>query len=342
MDLLQSKLMAIFKLLLYIFCVVVSVEGSSQDKIDVVYTWVDGDDPAWQNSFYETINRYQKPKVIDAILPSRFRSHDELKYSLRSIWKFAPFVHHIYIVTANQVPKWLKPHPKITIVSHGDIFTSKKDLPTFNSQAIEANLHHIENLKDDYIYFNDDVFLGAPVSPRTFFSKSGMPKMFLASWVSPDGLILENDQAFEVSWKNTNALLNRIFGNKTRHALEHAPFAFKRSLQQTIEQRFHAQFKRVSSHKFRAPDDIVITAGFSQHYLHNFGLVKRAKIQCHVVGLKDNLAENRQNLAHIAKLRPTTFCLEDAMTAETIEQTTLIRAFLESYFPEAAPWEAAP
>ena len=35
---------------------------------------------------------------------SRYASRDELRYSLRSLHAFAPWVRHVYLVTADQVP----------------------------------------------------------------------------------------------------------------------------------------------------------------------------------------------------------------------------------------------
>ncbi len=309
------------------------------DKVDVVYTWVDGSDPNWSRAFQKTKYDYKKPVVKDAQGLDRFRNRDELKYSLRSIYRFAPFVNHIYIVTFSQRPSWLKEHPMISVVDHTEIFLDGKDLPTFNSQAIEANLHRIHGLSECYIYFNDDVFLGRPVSKRSFFSKSGKPKLFLAPWISPDGPVTYDDPAFVASWKNTNALLNRFFGARARFALEHAPFAFRRSLQKDVEACMPLLFKNVSSHKFRSPDDVVLTAGFSQYLLAHFRLVYPSKIDAIVVGLKDALEENRKALQIIKKKKPTTFCIEDAMTEETREQNELLEKFFEGYFPEKAPWE---
>lgn len=337
------------KTILAILFVLIQAQGYCQlrlepcskrvSKVDVVYTWVDGSDPIWQQNYALAKRARSHPKTKDAITKARFRNHDELKYSLRSIWKYAPFVNHIYIVTADQMPCWLKPHPKITVVAHREIFLNQQDLPTFNSQAIEANLHRIPNLSECYLYFNDDVFLGAPMKRQDFFSKSGKPKMFLASWIAPDGEVGPGDTSFEASWKNTNALLNRFFGNKSRYALAHAPFAFRISQQNAIEKAFSALFKEVSSHKFRSPDDILVTAGFSQHYLDAYKLVKRTKVKSEVIGLKDNIEHNRKKLSRIIKSRPTTFCLEDAMKRENPEQDVIIKHFLESYFPDPAPWE---
>lgn len=43
----------------------------------------------------------------------------ELRYSLRSLEKHAPWVQHVYIITNGQIPYWLNlDNPWVTIVTH--------------------------------------------------------------------------------------------------------------------------------------------------------------------------------------------------------------------------------
>ena len=146
-------------------------------RIDVVYTWVDGSDPEWQASLIDQLEQAGLPPVISK---RRFRSRDELRYSLRSLYSFAPWINHIYIVTCGQRPKWLKDNPKISFVHHKDIFLNPSHLPTFNSMAIECHLHRIPGLQERFLYFNDDVFLGKESLPDDFFSTEGKMKIFVS------------------------------------------------------------------------------------------------------------------------------------------------------------------
>ncbi len=78
----------------------------------------------------------------DARRPNRFTDFEQLRYSLRSVEKYAPWVRHIFLVTNGQIPHWLNlEHPKLTLVTHKEIFEDPDTLPTFSSPAIEANLH---------------------------------------------------------------------------------------------------------------------------------------------------------------------------------------------------------
>lgn len=53
------------------------------------------------------------------ISKNRFFDNDELKYSLRSLHQYAPWIRYIYIVTNGQIPRWLNlEHPKIRIITH--------------------------------------------------------------------------------------------------------------------------------------------------------------------------------------------------------------------------------
>ena len=115
----------------------------------------------------------------------RFADNEELRYSLRSLYKFAPWVRNIYILTNGQIPSWLNiDHPRIKVVSHAQVFQNKSHLPTFSSPAIESNIHNIQGLSKHFLYFNDDVLLGKAVFPEDFISSGGY-KIFLA-WNIPN------------------------------------------------------------------------------------------------------------------------------------------------------------
>jgi len=64
---------------------------------------------------------FQEDDADDATAANRYRDNDELKYSLRSLVKNAPWIRHVYLVTDNQVPSWLNiksNHITVIIVHH--------------------------------------------------------------------------------------------------------------------------------------------------------------------------------------------------------------------------------
>ena len=56
----------------------------------------------------------------------------------------------------------------LVIVYHHQ-FMDYNCLPTFNSMAIEANLHRIEGLSEYFVYSNDDTFLSQPIAKHQLF-----------------------------------------------------------------------------------------------------------------------------------------------------------------------------
>ncbi|MFE9500585.1 stealth family protein [Streptomyces collinus] len=103
--------------------------------IDAVYTWVDGQDPAWLRRRAEVTGEAYHEEAANA---ARYISRDELRYSLRSLHQNAPWIRTICLVTDEQMPQWLDTSvPRLKVVSHENIFTNPELLPTFNSHAIE-------------------------------------------------------------------------------------------------------------------------------------------------------------------------------------------------------------
>lgn len=138
-------------------------------NIDFVIIWVDGNDLEWQKKR----NEYRTDVNVDASV-SRFRDWDNLQYWFRSAEYFTPWVNKIHFVTYGHLPKWLNTeHPKLNIVNHFD-YIPEEYLPTFSSHTIELNLHRIKELSDNFVYFNDDMFIIDKMTEQDFF-KNGLP-----------------------------------------------------------------------------------------------------------------------------------------------------------------------
>lgn len=164
--------------------------ANADKAIDAVITWVDGEDPAHQEKM-EQVLRGKSRKHIPGAAKTRFGNANELKYSVLSILRFAPFIRKIFIVTDNQDPNIgtliAKYFPErvndIQIVDHKEIFRGyEKHLPTFNSRAIEAMLWRIKNIADQFIFLSDDMFLIRPLTPEDLFVQ-GKPVM-RGTWLS--------------------------------------------------------------------------------------------------------------------------------------------------------------
>lgn len=130
--------------------------------------------------FIESLRKFDKNYD-----PARFDDKGELKYSLRSIEKYASWIRHIFIVTNGQIPHWLDlENDKLTIVTHEEL-TVDEILPTFSSVVIETFLHKIPNLSERFIYLNDDIFIGCEIFPDDFYLKSTGVNIFLG-WPIPE------------------------------------------------------------------------------------------------------------------------------------------------------------
>jgi len=313
----------------------------SHEPVDVVYTWVDGADPLWQETRAKEIEKEfgVQERGSDATAIKRFRNRDELKYSLRSIHQFAPWVRHIYIVTLNQKPSWLKEHPKITIVDHKDIFLDKSHLPTFNSMAIECHLHRISNLQEHYIYFNDDFFLGNIVTFSDFFTEDGKIQVFPSRTKIKKGMPTPEDNGFDAACKNTNQLLNELIGKKRRNKPSHTPHAFRKSVVSRIEKQFSEIFAAVSSHKFRSLNDYTITNGLIPYIAMHDGDAKKNFPEHKTVHFGKDIAHDKKKTQQLLDQRPQFFCIEDSSEEESLESLELLSSFFTSYFPTPAPWE---
>ena len=83
------------------------------EDVDAVYTWVDGSDPVFQ----AMRRQYAGPAAADQA--NRYRSNGEMRFSLRSLLRYAPWVRRVHILTNGQVPRWLEvSHPRIHLVTH--------------------------------------------------------------------------------------------------------------------------------------------------------------------------------------------------------------------------------
>lgn len=157
-----------------------TVEGVMLTVSKVFLTWT----YSW--SFVKKPSHQVYGEEDEVISANRFADNQELRYSLRSIEKFSPWIRNVYIVTNGQIPSWLNlDNPRVKIITHKDIFVNKSHLPTFSSPAIESHLHRIPGLSQKFIYMNDDVMFGDYVWPDDFYTHSKGQKIFL-TWSVPN------------------------------------------------------------------------------------------------------------------------------------------------------------
>lgn len=140
------------------------------NKIDFVVTWVNGADKEWQKKK----KKYSGKELKGMNSLTGYRDWGTLRYWFRGVEKFAPWVNKIYLVTDNQIPDWInQENSRLKIINHSD-FLPDDALPVFNSNAIESMIYKLPGLNEQFVYFNDDMFLINSVTKEDFF-KEGKP-----------------------------------------------------------------------------------------------------------------------------------------------------------------------
>ncbi len=308
--------------------------------IDVVYTWVDGEDPAWNAQRLAALGVPEAQRAQAAAThTARFRSHDELRYSLRSLEMFAPWVRRVHIVTAGQVPCWLDTdHPRLRLVDHREIFTDPDVLPVFNSHAIESQLHHIPGLAEQYLYLNDDVFFGRPVDPSLFFHGNGLAKFFMSSALMDAHGHQPDDAPVTSAAKNNREVIADVFGRRVTHLFQHTPHPQLRSVLQHMEDTHPELFARVAASTFRHPDDLSISSALHHYYAYGLGRAVPGRLAYLYLDLAHPRAAAR--LRELLERREfDVFCLNDSPAVGEEGRGELLRDFLERYYPLASSFE---
>jgi hypothetical protein len=309
--------------------------------VDVVYTWVDPTDPQWARRKAEALGSVQAGQLTAyADSDARFTDRDELRYSLRSLEEYAPWVRHVWLVTAGQTPAWLRPSDRLTVVDHAQIWHPDGVLPTFNSHAIEANLHRVPGLAEHFLYLNDDVFFGRAVRPDLFFHPNGITKFFY----SRQQLGLQPAGAQEVgpvaAGRNNRALIERRFGRTITQRMYHTPHPLRRSVLAEMEREFPEEFRQTARSVFRRSCDITAAGSLHHYYAYCSARAVPATMSYGYLDLTDPAVG--AGLAETLRKRPyDTFCVND-LHFEGVDEAALHRLlgdFLERYFPRPSSFE---
>lgn len=246
-------------------------------KIDFVITWVDGNDKDWQDKKKE--HEYNINEEMNT--QSRYRDWEILKYWFRSVEKHASWVNRIFFITEGHVPSWLdESNEKLIIVKHEE-FIPKEYLPTFNSNAIELNIHNIKELSECFVSFNDDMFINNDVTPSDFF-KDGIPKdSGVFSPIIPlsntiDNIILNNIEIINDNFNKNKILKKYLFKffniRYGKHLIKnfstlpwnkilgfydnHIPISYNKKIYTNVLENQNTLVLKTIKNKFRTREDI--------------------------------------------------------------------------------------
>jgi hypothetical protein len=299
----------------------------SVPPIDLVYPWVDGDDPALRAD----VERYAE-NAGDSN-PERTRDlHDVLRYSLRSVDRFVPWIRKVFIVTRRpQVPRWLDvANERVTVVHHDQLHGFAPFLPTFNSTVIESFTHEIRGLSDHYLLMNDDFLFGSPIEPGDFLTPEGKHRVFGTYF----GIRLPF-RIYRDRWRFW-----------TGSALEHSPrFIYKQYWKEMLDSK-PAAVLRTRSNRFRRGSDLRMDRMYRMWMLGpGRGAASpvlarefRTFSRFHKIVNKPN--KQRDRLKKIEDMRPKFLCLNDDQGPDpNSEVVALVQAFLDRYYPEPSQFE---
>lgn len=307
--------------------------------IDLVYLWVNGNDPVWQAKRNACIGIPKEKSGINC--EGRYADHDELKYSLRSIEKYAPWIRKIFIVTDDQIPNWLKKdHPKIVIIDHTEILP-QESLPCFNSALIEHFLYKIPGLSEHFLYSNDDTYLNKPVTPSTFFAKDGLPiirlnrrpfrklELFIKERIL--GKTLSN---YNRTIQNAAHLIEKKYGIYFSGKAHHNIDAYLKSSYRHAEEMFLEDIRPTYTNHVRSDNDI-------QRNFFYYAALAEKKGHLQYVTQKTSFRFHIHKEKYYEKFRnydPIFFCMNDSQYA-TEAHRLKAQAFLEELFPEKSSFE---
>ncbi|MDN7142941.1 stealth conserved region 3 domain-containing protein [Pseudomonas sp. JQ170] len=306
-------------------------QRSAGKKIDAVYTWVNQSDPQWQEMWKQNFPETYYDK-------DRYTDNSELKYSLRSLSKYAPWINRIFIVSNCKKPSWLVLNDRIHWIDHQEIFPAPEALPTFNSHAIECCLHRIPDLEENFIYFNDDFFLAQPCLQSDFFDEFDRSISYFEPYGMVSGASNSEDPDYLVAAKNSRQLLQlQLPSYEARQLHKHVPYALKKSVLQKIERHYPSAFTATQNSKTRSSKDINLTSFLYHHYAVAQGSAVCGDISSYIV--------RPTNILKVINHEPYKYkilCFNDGNGSATDsaykEQST---KYFKLRYHQVASWEAS-
>lgn len=291
--------------------------------MDIVITYVDGNDPVWQRD-------YEKYTDVP-VMQKRFRDWGTLRYLLRGIETNMPFIRNVYLVVSHpsQVPEWADTE-NLKIVLHKDIIPAEH-IPAFNSTVIEMFLHRIDGLDEEYLYFNDDIFPVLPCRQEDFFrdgkAVTGMSSHFFVTGMYKKHVSRADKLAREALGMQPSLKYMRP---------QHACIPVLRSESERIHSLQHDAVMR-SLTRVRSDENINMTLFLGYMYYQNLVIAER--LSCRHVSLA--AATPSRVEAYISDPDRKLLCINDVKLSEVKYQTfrnTILKAF-ENRFPIKSKFE---
>lgn len=317
------------------------------EPVDAVYLWVDKAAPGTAARLSAALAR-GRPDFPEAAAERRFRDHDELRYSLRSLARFAPWVRRVHVVTDGDPPPWLALGDRCAHVTHDQIFSEPSGVPSFNSYAIEWQLHRVPGLTRRFLYLNDDFFLGRPVAHDRYLQAGGRQVVYL-----DQGAVARNRHAGDLVARahahTAEVTEARLGAGVVVGYFSHTPQLLDCELLRTIEALWPEEYGRTSRSTFRGPDDLVLgvlypaaaIAGLSGSAPASPQVLRYGSPEYSFVQFKQDPFDSLSDLAYVEQMRPRFFCINDDLGSGALSDRlgVFLRETLERMYPVPSRYE---
>ena len=209
--------------------------------------------------------------VIDMVIPWSGEAKGDLsgtnrddgiiKYQLRSVVKYAPWINIIYIFAdpVERPPEWLSEFQgRVILVNRCERFIGgDQNCPTQNTFAVYANLHTIQGLSERYIVCDDDVIFTSFMHIKRFFTDENKIVMGLGSKSRP--IYPETSTVGDIKYVTE---LETELNKGAKYALPtklpsmseaymHAPWPCLKSVVYQMQRDYQEWFEFISSHRVR-------------------------------------------------------------------------------------------
>ncbi len=320
--------------------------------MDIVYLWCDLQDAAFRAKRAEALRRAGIAVNEGDNGACRYRSNDELRYSLRSLERFAPWLDAVHIVIDDAIspPAWLKlDAPRLRLHRWSEAIPPEK-LPCFNSSALEFFIQDIPGLSERFLYANDDMLFARPLEPSFFFAPDGWPiyrystsRLDMAAPTLADGYLHRVRESFRFAKANFGVAggYKRAYGRLGHHNID--PYVKADLL--AFREAYPAIWDMQTSFTFRdrrqLQREVLAGWAFSRGHAHfrsikrpwwqtAFGLPHRDSWHC--IPVRDDIA------AEFARLKPSLVCMNDSPEV-TDEGRKAATRFLETLLPGKSSFE---
>ena len=307
-------------------------DATVDHPIDAVYTWVSAADPGWRRLAADHLD-------LDAIDGDRYAETDELRYSLRSLETFAPWIERIHILSNCAPPAWLQLSDRIRWVDHAAVM-DEDQRPQFNSCAIDTYLHRIPDLSEHFLYLNDDFLLWDSVTPADFFTWDGRTRAHLSpnSSVAYFEQVVERGDAKPSQHSRVNAarLLEDRVGAYPSRLHAHVPYALKRSTMAAMEAEFPEEMASTRAARVRSANDVSFTAFLYHHWAASRGDAILQPLDAAFVTFRNHRRSRVRSSLRTARFA----CFQDSHgAAADAAYQAFKRTTLETAFPLASAAE---